>query len=30
MMVRWLAPFEQIRRALLDIGSGRLESGCRR
>lgn len=25
MMVRWLAPFEQIRRALLDIGSGRLD-----
>ncbi|MET0962429.1 MAG: ATP-binding protein [Noviherbaspirillum sp.] len=25
MMARWLAPFEQIRRALLDIGSGRLE-----
>jgi two-component system sensor histidine kinase UhpB len=25
MMVRWLAPFEQIRRALLDIGNGRLD-----
>lgn len=25
MMARWLAPFEQIRRALLDIGSGRLD-----
>ena len=25
MMQRWLAPFEQIRRALLDIGSGRLD-----
>ena len=27
MMVRWLAPFDQIRRGLLDIGSGRLD--CR-
>jgi two-component system sensor histidine kinase UhpB len=25
MMLRWLAPFEQIRRALLDIGNGRLD-----
>ena len=25
MMVRWLAPFEQIRRGLLDIGNGRLD-----
>ena len=25
MMMRWLAPFDQIRRGLLDIGSGRLE-----
>ena len=25
MIARWLAPFEQIRRALLDIGSGRLD-----
>ena len=25
MMMRWLAPFDQIRRGLLDIGSGRLD-----